>query len=111
MDTLCRSLNLKNQDDRGMQHRVTGLSFPYRGPKCEAPRIELHSTESRCEAPWIEVRSTEAFLLNWGDASGIEVRITESRREAPWIEVRSTEAFLLNWGDAQTWLGQLLVGI
>ena len=71
----------------------------------DASGIEVRSTESNCEAPRIEVCSTEAFNLNW---AGIEVRSSESRRKAPWIQVYSTEAFNLNWGDAQTWLGQLL---
>ena len=68
-------------------------------------REAQHRVKARM--PW-KVRSTKVFNLNW---AGIKVRSTESRRKAPWIEGRSTEAFNLNWDDAQTWLGQLLVGL
>ena len=37
------------------------------GPRCKAPGVEVHSTESSHKAPWIEMRSTELSPLNWGD--------------------------------------------
>ena len=38
------------------------------GPRCEAPRIKVCSTESRCEAACIEVHNTEMFFSMWGKA-------------------------------------------
>ena len=39
MDTLCINLHLKNKDNRGAQHQVTGLSFPYRGIGVKRPEM------------------------------------------------------------------------
>ena len=45
-----------------------GLHQEVLGPRCEAPGIEVRSTESKCEALGIKGHSTEMFPLNWGDA-------------------------------------------
>ena len=71
LDTLCKSLNLKNHDNQKAQHQVTALRpeqirpievrsaklLPLHQevlePRCEVPGIEVHSIGSRCQAPRI----------------------------------------------------------
>ena len=64
MDTPCRSIILKNQDDRGSQHQVIALSLGSLRPRREAPGIEVRSQGvKRLE---LGVRSTEYFpFLGW----------------------------------------------
>ena len=92
MDTLCTSIHLKSQVDQGPQHRVTGLSFPYRG---------LSVKRSGCQSAKCLGKRCAALRHFLGDASGIEVHSIKSRCEAPWMQVHSTKAFKLTGRSAQ----------